>query len=70
MHKLDLAKLAKSFGFSSPPRVDIQLGSSMQRDKKQQGRRTYGSQPQRNGHHNGGGSGGALKFKRKYSGDR
>ena len=58
VHKLDLAKLAKSFGFQVPPRVDIQLGSSMQRDKKQSGRRSYGSQPKQNGH--------GLKFKRKY----
>ncbi|ETN45338.1 ATP-dependent RNA helicase has1 [Cyphellophora europaea CBS 101466] len=62
VHKLDLVKLAKSFGFSAPPRVDIQLGSSMQRDKKQQGRRNYGSQPKQNGH--------GLKFKRKFSNDR
>ena len=63
VNKLDLVKLAKSFGFSAPPRVDIQLGSSMQRNKKQTGRRTYGSQPrQQNGH------GGGLKFKRKYDG--
>merc|ERR1711939_1052771 len=62
VHKLDLVKLAKSFGFSAPPRVDIQLGSSMQRDKKQQGRRAYGSQPKQNGH--------GLKFKRKFSNDR
>lgn len=58
VHKLDLVKLARSFGFSAPPRVDIQLGSSMQRDKKHQGRRTYGSQPKHNGH--------GLKFKRKH----
>jgi ATP-dependent RNA helicase DDX18/HAS1 len=50
VNKLDLVKVAKSFGFSSPPRVDIQLGASM-RDKKQNtGRRSYGSQPkQKNG---------------------
>lgn len=66
MNKLDLLKVAKSFGFQTPPRVDIQLGASMARDKKQ-GRRTYGSQPQqgRNGH----GRGGAMKFKRKWDGD-
>ncbi|KAK8152958.1 P-loop containing nucleoside triphosphate hydrolase protein [Phyllosticta citrichinensis] len=45
VHKLDLAKIAKSYGFSVPPRIDIQLGASMTRDKKQQGRRSYGSQP-------------------------
>ncbi|KAI0142605.1 ATP-dependent RNA helicase HAS1 [Hypoxylon sp. NC0597] len=45
IHKLDLAKVAKSFGFSTPPRVDITLGASMSRDKKTQGRRAYGSQP-------------------------
>ncbi|KAF2753381.1 DEAD-domain-containing protein [Pseudovirgaria hyperparasitica] len=42
--KLDLVKVAKSFGFSTPPRVDIQLGASMSRNK-QEGRRAYGSQP-------------------------
>ncbi|KAM0554709.1 hypothetical protein ACHAPJ_006780 [Fusarium lateritium] len=45
INKLDLAKVAKSFGFSVPPRVEITLGASMSRDKKQQGRRAYGSQP-------------------------
>ncbi|OTB04612.1 hypothetical protein M426DRAFT_320722 [Hypoxylon sp. CI-4A] len=45
IHKLDLAKVAKSFGFATPPRVDITLGASMSRDKKTQGRRAYGSQP-------------------------
>ncbi|KAI1099288.1 ATP-dependent RNA helicase HAS1 [Jackrogersella minutella] len=45
IHKLDLAKVAKSFGFPTPPRVDITLGASMSRDKKMQGRRGYGSQP-------------------------
>ena len=44
VHKLDLAKVAKGFGFPVPPRVDIQLGSSLARDKKQGGRRAYGSQ--------------------------
>ncbi|KIW11434.1 ATP-dependent RNA helicase has1 [Exophiala spinifera] len=57
VNKLDLVKVAKSFGFATPPRVDIQLGASMQRDKKQGGRRTYGSQPRQNGH--------GLKFKRR-----
>lgn len=58
MHKLDLVKVAKGFGFSVPPRIDIQLGSSLSRDKKQpQGRRNYGSQPK------------GLKFKRKHEDD-
>ncbi|KAI1620881.1 ATP-dependent RNA helicase HAS1 [Exophiala viscosa] len=52
VNKLDLVKVAKSFGFATPPRVDIQLGASMQRDKKQGGRRSYGSQPKQNGHGN------------------
>ncbi|KIV82617.1 ATP-dependent RNA helicase has1 [Exophiala sideris] len=56
VNKLDLVKVAKSFGFATPPRVDIQLGASMQRDKKQGGRRSYGSQPKQNGH--------SMKFKR------
>ncbi|PYH87570.1 DEAD-domain-containing protein [Aspergillus ellipticus CBS 707.79] len=60
VQKLDLIKVAKGFGFSAPPRIDIQLGSSLSRDKKQQqqGRRTYGSQPK-----------GALKFKRRHEDD-
>jgi ATP-dependent RNA helicase DDX18/HAS1 len=45
VHKLDLVKVAKSFGFSAPPRIDISLGASMSRDKKVEGRRAYGSQP-------------------------
>ncbi|KUI59399.1 ATP-dependent RNA helicase HAS1 [Cytospora mali] len=45
VNKLDLVKVAKSFGFATPPRVDIQLGASMSKDKKVQGRRGYGSQP-------------------------
>ena len=45
VHKLDLNKVAKSFGFAVPPRVDITLGASMSRDKKKEGRRAYGSQP-------------------------
>lgn len=51
VHKLDLVKVAKGFGFATPPRVDIQLGASMSKDKKVQSRRPYGSQPaqQRNG---------------------
>ncbi|CAJ2510856.1 Uu.00g064810.m01.CDS01 [Anthostomella pinea] len=44
VNELDLAKVAKSFGFETPPRIDITLGASMSRDK-QQGRRAYGSQP-------------------------
>jgi len=56
VHKLDLVKVAKSFGFSAPPRVDITLGASMSRDKKTQGRRAYGSQPKQN-----------SNFKRKQS---
>lgn len=46
--KLDLAKLAKSFGFPTPPRVDIQLGQSLSRERVQ-GRRAYGSQPRQTG---------------------
>lgn len=45
VHKLDLAKVARSFGFSVPPRIDINIGASMGRDRKTQGRRAYGSQP-------------------------
>lgn len=45
INKLDLARVAKGFGFSTPPRVEITLGASMSRDKKNQGRRAYGSQP-------------------------
>ncbi|KAJ5729883.1 ATP-dependent RNA helicase DDX18 [Penicillium malachiteum] len=57
VNKLDLVRVAKGFGFNTPPRIDIQLGASMSRDKKQeqQSRRTYGSQPK-----------GGLKFKRKH----
>jgi ATP-dependent RNA helicase DDX18/HAS1 len=60
VNKLDLVKVAKSFGFSTPPRVDITLGASMARDKKQ-GRRNFGSQPKQNGH--------GMKFKRKHAAD-
>jgi ATP-dependent RNA helicase DDX18/HAS1 len=49
VNKLDLVKVAKSFGFSAPPRVDITLGASMSRDRKTQGRRAYGSQPRQGG---------------------
>ncbi|KAF1809783.1 ATP-dependent RNA helicase HAS1 [Eremomyces bilateralis CBS 781.70] len=45
INSLDLVKVAKSFGFNAPPRVDIVLGASMSRDKKPDGRRAYGSQP-------------------------
>jgi len=47
VNRLDLTKVAKGFGFPVPPRVDIQLGASMQRDKKheREGRRAYGWQP-------------------------
>ncbi|WEW57629.1 ATP-dependent RNA helicase [Emydomyces testavorans] len=54
VNKLDLVKVAKGFGFPTPPRVDITLGASMSRDKKQPSRRNYGSQPKH-----------APKFKRK-----
>lgn len=62
VHKLDLVKVAKGFGFPTPPRIDIQLGSSLGRDKKQQqqGRRNYGSQPK---------NGKGLKFKRREHDD-
>lgn len=49
VHKLDLVKVAKSFGFNTPPRIDISLGASLSRDKKVEGRRAYGSQPQQPG---------------------
>lgn len=42
VNQLDLKKVAKSFGFATPPRVDINLGASM---KGREGRRAYGSQP-------------------------
>ncbi|EHK20071.1 uncharacterized protein TRIVIDRAFT_171594 [Trichoderma virens Gv29-8] len=48
VQKLDLTKIAKSFGFPTPPRVDITLGASMGRDKVQ-ARRSYGSQPKQVG---------------------
>lgn len=47
--KLDLRKVAKGFGFETPPRVDISLGAGMGRDKKVVGRRPYGSQPRQGG---------------------
>ncbi|KIW89337.1 ATP-dependent RNA helicase HAS1 [Cladophialophora bantiana CBS 173.52] len=50
VNKLDLVKVAKSFGFATPPRVDIQLGASMRDKKQSSARRSYGSQPkQKNG---------------------
>ncbi|ROT38766.1 ATP-dependent RNA helicase HAS1 [Sodiomyces alkalinus F11] len=45
INKLDLAKLAKAFGFAVPPRVDVSVGASGRDHKKVQGRRAYGSQP-------------------------
>ncbi|KXX81974.1 ATP-dependent RNA helicase HAS1 [Madurella mycetomatis] len=49
IHKLDLVKVAKSFGFATPPRVDITLSAGLSRDKKPQARRAYGSQPRQGG---------------------
>ncbi|KAJ1338574.1 ATP-dependent RNA helicase DDX18/HAS1 [Microdochium nivale] len=53
VNKLDLTRVAKSFGFSTPPRIDISLGAGMHGSKsggsKSQGgsaKRPYGSQPQ------------------------
>ncbi|CAK7270501.1 ATP-dependent RNA helicase [Sporothrix epigloea] len=48
--KLDLAAVAKSFGFATPPRVDLTLAASMGKNKangagNSGGRRAYGSQP-------------------------
>ena len=51
VNELDLVKVAKSFGFGAPPRVDISLGASMKTDKKPQGRRAYGSQPRQGGNY-------------------
>ncbi|KAK3680877.1 P-loop containing nucleoside triphosphate hydrolase protein [Podospora appendiculata] len=53
IHKLDLTKVAKSFGFATPPRVDITLAAGMTKDKKTQGRRAYGSQPAQENSHRG-----------------
>ena len=50
---LDLAKVGKSFGFSTPPRIDLTLGAGLARDKKVQGRRAYGSQPSQGRRQNG-----------------
>jgi len=58
IHKLDLAKVGKSFGFPTPPRVDITLAASMSRDKRPQARRAYGSQPRQVGRGKFGGRGG------------
>ncbi|WPH01437.1 Hypothetical protein R9X50_00428300 [Acrodontium crateriforme] len=44
VNELDLKKVAKSFGFATPPRVDINLGASMKKGNEG-GRRAYGSQP-------------------------
>lgn len=43
INALDLKKVAKSFGFAVPPKVDINLGASMK--KPDASRRAYGSQP-------------------------
>lgn len=52
VNKLDLVKVAKGFGFATPPRVDITLSAGLGRDKKPQGRRAYGSQPRQGGQFN------------------
>ncbi|KAJ4377258.1 ATP-dependent RNA helicase [Neocucurbitaria cava] len=44
VYKLDLAKVAESFGFTTPPRVDITIGQSMQKQSAQR-RKEYGKQP-------------------------
>ncbi|KAK8207597.1 ATP-dependent RNA helicase [Zalaria obscura] len=49
VQQLDLVKVAKSFGFPVPPRVDISLGASMKDGKQNSGRRAYGSQPRQGG---------------------
>ncbi|GAB7355600.1 hypothetical protein MBLNU459_g6328t1 [Dothideomycetes sp. NU459] len=50
VNELDLIKVAKSFGFSTPPRVDISLGAGMKSGKEKTGaRRAYGSQPRQQG---------------------
>ena len=49
VNRLDLVKVAKGFGFTAPPRVDLLLGAGMGRDRKVQGRRSYGSQPSQMG---------------------
>lgn len=50
VNELDLVKVAKSFGFNAPPRVDMQLGASMKTEKAG-GRRAYGSQPRQGGNY-------------------
>ncbi|OBT51591.1 hypothetical protein VE04_08077 [Pseudogymnoascus sp. 24MN13] len=45
VQKLDLAAVARSFGFTTPPKVDIVFGSRMAKDKRPVKRRAYGSQP-------------------------
>ncbi|KAI9891520.1 MAG: ATP-dependent RNA helicase [Vezdaea aestivalis] len=49
VHALDLVKVAKSFGFQTPPRVDIAIGANMK--DKEKGRRAYGSQPKQKNRH-------------------
>lgn len=56
VNKLDLVKVARSFGFGVPPRVDLTLGASMARDRKIQKRRAYGSQPKQ-----------GASFKKRYT---
>ncbi|ERT03433.1 hypothetical protein HMPREF1624_01748 [Sporothrix schenckii ATCC 58251] len=61
--KLDLAAVAKSFGFATPPRVDLTLAASMGKNKangagNSGGRRAYGSQPRQQG-------GGQGRFKQR-----
>jgi len=52
VNALDLVKVAKSFGFQQPPRIDIQLGASMKTaDERVKGRREYGRQPYQQKHH-------------------
>lgn len=47
VNNLDLVKVARSFGFNVPPRVDIQLGASLKTNK---GRRAYGPTKKGEGH--------------------
>ncbi|KAF2719695.1 ATP-dependent RNA helicase HAS1 [Polychaeton citri CBS 116435] len=44
VNNLDLVKAAKSFGFTTPPRIDLNMGASMKKGPEK-GRRPYGSQP-------------------------
>jgi ATP-dependent RNA helicase DDX18/HAS1 len=44
IHKLDLVKVGKSFGFATPPRVDISIGRGLGQPRPQH-RRQYGKQP-------------------------